>query len=104
MQPIGYPAPRSAAALALALVAAYDAHELCRVMVGASRRSSFCAPARSRTVTCNLAQFAMLHKPNPDPAPGVVVEEADSRFLKGRLDAHQGRDGALHPGGDCRRR
>lgn len=88
MQPIGYPVPRSAAALAPALVAAYDAHELCRVMVGASRRSSSCAPAWSQTVTCNLSQLAMVYKPNPDPAPGVVVEEAAAllaeRFIRAR--------------------
>ena len=52
---------------ALALVAAYDAHELCRVMVGASRRSSSCALAWSWMVTCNLAHTAILHKTNPDP-------------------------------------
>jgi hypothetical protein len=60
MEPTGYPAPRSAAALALALVDACDAHELCRAMVGASGRSSSDAPAGSRMVTCNLAQAGML--------------------------------------------
>jgi hypothetical protein len=30
--------------------------------------------------------------PNPDPAVGVVVEEADPRLFEGGLDAHQGRD------------
>ena len=31
-------------------------------------------------------------KPNPDPAPGVVVEELDPSLFEGRLDTHQGRD------------
>jgi hypothetical protein len=60
MQPIGCPAPRSAAVLAPAIVAACDEHELCRAMGGASGRSSSSAPASFGVVTCNLLEFGLL--------------------------------------------
>ena len=30
-------------------------------------------------------------KPNPNPTPSVIVEEADAGLFEGGLDAHQGR-------------
>jgi hypothetical protein len=60
MQPIGYPAPKSAAALVPVIVAAYDVHGLCRAMGGASGRSSSSAPTSFGMVTCNLLEIAVL--------------------------------------------
>jgi hypothetical protein len=43
-------------------------------------------------VSLNFASCFRLNEPNPDPAPRIVVEEADPRLLKRGLDAHQGLD------------
>ena len=42
----------------------------------------------------NFTSCFRLNEPNPNPAPSIIVEEADSGLFEGGLDAHQGRDTA----------
>jgi len=48
------------------------------------------------SLSINFASRFRINDPSTHPTPGIVVEEADPRFLEGHLDARKGRDVVHH--------